>query len=162
MSLLDDDFELNLEDILESGLRQLLKKCRDKIYTSDIYIALFDDVEKAEINIIPFEPNESGVYYVGIDYLCLNGKERFNIKLFDPKYVVVQPQRTIIMENLNHRYTFYGIDPAPSYKTYSAAGRIGNYKIISTSNGWIKFTLEEIMSGTIGETIKITNYSRKV
>ena len=162
MSLLDDDFELNLEDILESGLRLLLKNCRDQMYVSHIHITRFNDVENAKINIIPFEPNESGAYYVGIDYLCLNGKERFNIKLFDPKYVVAQPQRTIIMDDLNHRYTFYGINPAPTYKTYSDAGRIGNYKIISTSNGWVKFTLEEIMSGTIDEAIKITNYSRRV
>ena len=156
MSLLDDDFDLNPEDVLISGLRRLLRYCRDHMYTFDVYTPLFDDVENSEMNIIQFEPNKIGEYYIGVDYLCIDGKERFNIKLFDPKYVITQPHRTIIMNDINRLY-FCG----PVYETYNYGGRLGNYKIIGSSNGWFKFTLEEIMSGSFGEMTKITNYNKK-
>ena len=157
MSLLDDDFDVRLEDIIANGIKkQCFQNCSD-YYIRQIFWNINENVD-FNLTVEPITPNESGEYYVGVDYMKINDRIRVKIKLFDPKYVVPQPHRTIIM-NMD---TVYGSDyfgywwshGDPVYVTESSRGRIGSYVILGRPNGatlmdvcgWARYSIDQIIN----------------
>lgn len=166
MSLLDDDFDMRLEDIIACGIK---KQCFENC--SNYYIRqIFGNInESADFNLIiePIILSESGEYYVGVDYLKIGDKIRVKIKLFDPKYVVPQPHRTIIMNmDAEYRRDYFGSwwsHGEPVYVTEDPRGKIGNYVILGPvygiMNGWFRYGIDQIIND-ISSPNSIDEYSR--
>ena len=166
MSLLDDDFDVRLEDVIVSGIkRQCFQNCSD-YYIRQIFWSTNEDVD-FNLTMEPITPNESGEYYVGVDYLKINDRIRVKIKLFDSKYVVPQPHRTIIMNmDTEYRRDYYGSwwsHGEPVYVTESSRGRIGNYIILgpmyNSLGGWARYSINQIIND-ISNPNSIDEYSR--
>ena len=159
MSLLDDDFDVKMEDIIANGIK---KQCFQN--SSDYYIRqIFGDINNEsvvfDLIVEPITPNESGEYYVGVDYLRINYRIRVKIKLFDHKYVIPQPHRTIIMNmGTETRSSYFGSwwsHGEPVYVTESPRGKIGNYTILGpaligsyngTYKGWARYSINQIIN----------------
>lgn len=150
MSLLDEDFDVNIEYLITNSVRRFLK-------TPDINTAYFwglgfsfkCDPDRINIIVEPIEDSESGEYFIGYDYLRINDKERVKIRLFDVKYLVPQPHRTIIFDDLRKKNN--SPNPGwwhgnPCYEAQSLQGRIGNYSILGTTNGWAIYNISQIIN----------------
>jgi hypothetical protein len=169
MSLLDDDFDVRLEDVIASGIRnQCFQNCTD-YYIRQIFGNINENIDFS-LNVEPITPSESGEYYVGVDYLKINDKIRVKIKLFDPKYVIPQPHRTIIMSvGTEYRRDYSGSwwsHGNPVYVTENSQGRIGNYVILGAMqsrgwslNGWSRYSIDQIIND-ISTPNSIDEYSR--
>jgi hypothetical protein len=97
----------------------------------------------------------------------INDRIRVKIKLFDPKYVVPQPHRTIIMNmDTEYRNDYFGSwwsRGEPVYVTENSRGRIGNYVILgplyNSTGGWSRYSIEQIIND-ISNPNSIDEYSR--
>jgi hypothetical protein len=168
MSLLDDDFDVRLEDVIASGIKkQCFQNCSD-YYIRQIFWNINESVD-FNLTVEPITSNESGEYYVGVDYMKINDRIRVKIKLFDPKYVVPQPHRTIIMNmNTEYRRDYFGSwwsHGEPVYMTESSRGRIWNYVILEplmlhgNKCGWARYSIDQIIND-ISKPNSIDEYSR--
>lgn len=156
MSLLDDDFDVRLEDVIASGIKkQCFQNCSN-YYIRQIFWNVNENTNFSLV-VEPISPNESGEYYVGVDYLKINDRIRVKIKLFDPKYVVPQPHRTIIMNmDTKYRRDYFGSwwsHGEPVYVTESSRGMIGNYVILEpptllrgNAGGWARYSIDQIIN----------------
>lgn len=151
MSLLDEDFDVSVECLITSSVRKFLKYENDHntLYSTGLGFTFKCDPDRINITVEPIEDSESGKYFVGYDYLRINDKERVKIKLFDVKYLVPQQHRTIIFEDLRKRTDsmrpswWYG---EPCYEVHGLQGRIGNYSILSTMEGWVVYNISQIIN----------------
>lgn len=152
MSLLDEDFDVKMEDVIVSGIKkQCFQNCTD-YYIRQIFGVINENTD-FNLTIEPITPSESGEYYVGIDYLKINDRIRVKIKLFDPKYVVLQPHRAIIMNmDTEFRSSYYGSwwsHGDPVCVVESSRGRIGNYVILGplygNISGWARYSINQII-----------------
>lgn len=165
MSLLDDDFDVRIEDLVASGIKtQCFQNCSD-YYIRQIFWNINERAD-FDLTIEPITPNESDEYYVGVDYLKINDRIRVKIKLFDPKYVVPQPHRTIIM-NMESDHTCHKTwwrNGYPVYVEENSRGRIGNYVILgplygNNFGGWARYSIDQIIND-ISNPNSIDEYSR--
>lgn len=166
MSLLDDDFDVKMEDIIVSGIKkQCFQNCTD-YYIRQIFWGI-DENTDFNLTVEPITSSESGEYYVGVDYLKINDRIRVKIKLFDPKYVIPQPHRAIIMNmDTELRSSYFGSwwsHGDPVYVSESSRGRIGNYVILGplygNISGWARYSINQIIDD-ITKPITIDEYFR--
>ena len=151
MSLLDEDFDVSVEYLIVNSVRKFLKNedNRSMFYFSGLGFSFKCDPDRINIMVESIEDSESGEYFIGYDYLRIGDKERVKIKLFDVKYLVPQPHRIIMFEDLRKRSGqwrpgwWYN---EPYYISKSHQGKIGNYSILSTMEGWAIYDLSQIIN----------------
>lgn len=144
MSLLDDDFDFGLEELVASSLKQLL--ICDKFFHSPLHkytrgLPFFAEDTVPRVYVDEIEYSESGMYYIGYNYLAPSDKISF--KLFNPDNHKVR--------NDNKRFDLLGYCRIGNY---SILGSTREYSVWELSDnvhrgfvwGWIKVSIDDIVS----------------
>lgn len=138
MSLLDENFDFDIKDLIISGLKGLFNpELEDDRYTLITFLPFRKSyLLDATIMVADFEPSKSGKYYIGYDLLDTPTIKRIKFKLFDPDYVV---PFTNIKYNSLHRH-----DEAVTTK-------LQGYTIIGSAYdgnlAWLKLDVQDIING---------------
>lgn len=147
MSLLDDNFDLCIEELVAGSLKKLITCFTSPLRKYTKNLPFFTEGTVPRVHVDKIEYNESGKYYIGYNYLAPSNKISF--KLFNPDNHKVR--------NDNNRFDLLGYC------------RIGNYSIIGATKkcdkwefsdnvyrgfrgfvwGWIKLSIDDIISGEL-------------
>lgn len=138
MSLLDENFDLDIKDLIVSGLKGLFNPELENDHYTLIEFLPFSKSYLSDVTIMvaDFEPSKSGKYYIGYDLLDTPTIKRIKFKLFDPDYVV--PFTKVKYNPLYHH------DEAVTTKLqgYTIMGSVCDGNLV-----WLKLDAQDIING---------------
>ena len=137
MSLLNDDFDIKVEDLISCAIKELL------VYDGNIFgysvigaymksLPAFNECDVPNVHIDGIEIGENEKCCIGCSYVP-NSRD-IHFKLFDPVYV---SESYTFLEN---RYVIDG---------YILLGKIKHYSFIRSEWGWINVNINDLINGNL-------------
>ena len=138
MSLLDENFDLDIKDLIISGLKGLFNpELEDDRCTLITFLPFRKSyLSDATIIVADFEPSKSGKYYIGYDLLDTPTIKRIKFKLFDPDYVV---PFTKVKYNPLYRHDEAVITKLQGYTIMGS--------VCDGNLAWLKLDVQDIING---------------